>query len=308
MSFFPEIVEGLTEDAGEAFGDDAAGAGAEAGEAAEGANAASEAIDSTIIDGIDGAGEEVEGGGTIEQETQEGMKESQEEVKDVVEKLEKGEAGAAEDAKALEDKLAKGTKDPWANAKKFGKFVGGELAKGALMAVGMQAAQIALAKLLPLLGVGPGAGNNSGPSGGAATAADDPRVKMIQAINQAGKILQDALNTWLKWQAANYANRESYGNISVEGMDIQLFQVLQNKVASLGDQRDKLAPLLKTVQQTKTLDAVKALLTADIAYAQAVVDTSNQISAHMTAMTDAGLPTKAADVQAAYSILVAANT
>jgi len=73
--------------------------------------AASAALESTI----NGLGEAVEGGDTIDEETQEGMKDSQEAIKDVVSSLEKGEPGAAEEAEALENKMAK--MDAWEGPK-----------------------------------------------------------------------------------------------------------------------------------------------------------------------------------------------
>jgi len=247
--------------------------------------AASAALESTI----NGLGEAVEGGGTIDEETQEGIKDSQEAIKDVVSSLEKGEPGAAEEAEALENKMAK--MDAWEDPKAFGKFAGNELAKGALFTLGLQVVQTAFQTYFSASG-----------------AADAGQLKIIQAINQAGTPLQDALDTWCKWQAAHYDERGEYGAISAMGMDIQLFQIFQNQVVNLCDQRDKLAPLLKNAQQTKALDDVKALLTADIAYAQAVLDASNTITNQMSAMTAAGLPTNITDVQAACTTLVSAST
>jgi hypothetical protein len=227
------------------------------------------------------------------------MEESQNEMKDVVEKLEDGAPGAAEDAQALENSWATKFKNVWASAKTFGSFAGVELAKGALFYAGMKVLQNAFEK--------PTASSSS-PSGASTTSATNTQANnIVLAINKAGQILQDAQDAWTKWQAANYNNRASYGTVSVMGFDLQLFQVLQNGISTLGNQRDQLTPLVKKAQQTKTLDDVKALLTADIAYAKAVVDLSTQISTKMTAMTDAGLPAKSAEVQAAYSMLVAAS-
>ncbi|KAK1496409.1 hypothetical protein CCUS01_02756 [Colletotrichum cuscutae] len=135
-----------------------------------------------------------------------------------------------------------------------------------------------------------------------------PEELLSLTINKSGKTLQGALDTWSKWQAAHYDNRASYGAISASGFDIQLFQILQNDVSSLGDQRDKMAPLVKTAQQAQTLDSVQTLLQADIAYAQAVVDLSSQITNKMTAMTNDGLQAKSAEVQAAYSNLTALSS
>ncbi|KAK3312074.1 hypothetical protein B0H66DRAFT_525016 [Apodospora peruviana] len=273
MSFFPDIVATMT----------------------AGYLSASAVMSLGIANGQDGI--VVEGGDTtgISPEAREGIQQSQEEIKDVVTKLEKSDPCAAADAQELEEKLKKEHKHVWDGPKQFGRFVGGELAKGLLLTNGMQAAQNVyrnLAKATP-----------------SDASADEPQAKIIQAINQRGMIIQGALNTWLQWQAAHYGDRENLGTIPIPGLEngMQLFEILQNRISSLSDQRDNLASLLNTVVQTKTLAAVKALLSADIAYAQAVVDVSNMINEQMGQMTDAGLPTMLAEAQGALSTLVAAN-
>ncbi|KPM43200.1 hypothetical protein AK830_g3335 [Neonectria ditissima] len=109
------------------------------------------------------------------------------------------------------------------------------------------------------------------------------------------------------WQAAHFDERKSYGTIHVEQFQLQNFQILQSDVSSLGEQRDRMVPLINAAKQTQTLDAVKALLTADIAYAKAIVDLSGTINDTMPAMIDAGLPDFSTEVQAASTALVVAN-
>ncbi|RKU47709.1 hypothetical protein DL546_000073 [Coniochaeta pulveracea] len=288
MSFLGEIVDVIADGAAE-------DAGAGAGEAAgSGVASASEVINSIDIGA--GVGDAGEASGNIEADVQDGMEESQNEMRDAVQNLEDGAPGAAEDAQALENGWAQKFKNVWASAKTFGSFAGVELVKGALFYAGMKVLQNAFEK--------PAASSGSS-TGGSTT--NSQATNIVLTINKAGQILQEAQDSWTKWQAAHYDDRASYGSISVAGFDLQLFQVLQNGISSLGDQRDKLTPLVKKAQASKTLDDVKALLTADIAYAKAVFDLSTQISSKMTAMTDAGLPTKSAEVQAAYSMLVAAS-
>ncbi|KAK3369946.1 hypothetical protein B0H63DRAFT_514176 [Podospora didyma] len=254
---------------------------------------ASAALNSTTLRGIDGVGQQVEGGGTIDPETQEGIQESQEAIEDVVSKLEKGAPDAAFVAETLEKKMVHEGKAVWSGGPKaFGKFLGNELAKGVLFTLGLQVTQT-------------GFQSSFTPSG---SVADAGQLKMIQAINQAGKTLQSALDTWSKWQAAHYDERGGYGSLQAMGADIQFFEILQNRVATLVDQRDKLAPLLSKAQQTKALDDVKALLAADIQHARAVVDVSNLIPNDMSVMAAAGLPTMTAEVQAALTTLVSAST
>ncbi|EPE33241.1 hypothetical protein GLAREA_06253 [Glarea lozoyensis ATCC 20868] len=305
MSFLGEIVEVLGEGSAEAGAREgvevAAKEGAEVG-VAEGASSASQVIDEVIIDGAQGAGKEVEGGGAIQQEAQEAMEASQKEMKDVVEKLEKGEPGALEEANAIESSWKTKFKNVWAGAKTFGGFVGVELAKGALFTAGMKALELVFTKLTH-----PSVANVAGGPGAPATPVDDRRLKIIQVINKSGQILQEALDTWSKWQAAHYDNRDSYGTISAAGFDLSIFQILQNGISSLGDQRDKLVPLVSKAKQDNSLEAVKTLLTADIAYAKAVADLNSHISSNMKTMTDDGLPTRSTEVQAAYSTLVAAS-
>ncbi|KAF5005675.1 hypothetical protein FDECE_7909 [Fusarium decemcellulare] len=267
------------EEATDILADDGAEAGAETEELS-----ATKVLDSLKIDGLD-AGGEVEGGGSINQEVQQGMDQSQQEMRDVVEKLEKGEPGAAEEAQQLQSRWATKFQDVWASAKTFGSFVGVEMAKGALFSAGTEMVK----KLLTQPGADP---------------ANDERVKISLAIAKSAKILQDALDTWTKWQAAHYEERDSYGSFKDRGLSVPIFVVLQSGISSLAQKRDEMAPLVNKVKQTKTLEAVKALLTADLAYAKAVIDMSNQISSGMTAMMDAGLPTKSAEVQAAYTNLV----
>ncbi|KAK1526038.1 uncharacterized protein CCOS01_08456 [Colletotrichum costaricense] len=288
MSFLGDMVDVL--------GDGAEDAGADAGEAgeagAESVGSASEVLDSIDIGGD--TGDITEGSGNIEGDVKDGMEESQNEMKQVTKELEDGAPDAEENAAALESKWATKFKNVWASAKTFGSFVGVELAKGALFTAGTKILQMAFDKAA----AAPGSNNT-----------DTAQItNIISTVNKSGKTLQDALDTWSKWQAAHYDNRASYGTISAAGFDIQLFQILQNDVSSLGDQRDKMVPLVKTAQQAQTLDSVQALLTADIAYAQAVVDLSNQISTKMTSMTDDGLKAKSVEVQAAYSNLTALSS
>ncbi|KAF4444409.1 hypothetical protein F53441_11134 [Fusarium austroafricanum] len=260
---------------------------------------ASEEIDKLQIDGLDNADKAVEGGGTIDQQVQEGMQESQKEMSKVTKELEDGDPDAPEKAKELEKKWSKMFKNVWASAKTFGKFVGVELAKGALFTAGMVLLQDVLAKL---------AAQQQQAQAGSTTATPaqpDPRVQAIQAINQAGKILHDAIKTWTKWQAAHFSDRDSFGTITVENFPISIFQILQSDISTLGDQRDKMLPLVITIKKTQALSDIQALLTADIAYAQAVLSLSNQISSNMTALTAAGLPSKTTEIQNAVNILTA---
>ncbi|KAH8898735.1 hypothetical protein GQ53DRAFT_359529 [Thozetella sp. PMI_491] len=276
--FLSEITESLSEEGIE--------------DAEIGASSASEVVENVAIDGVDA---EVEGGGNISEEAREGMEESKEEVKDVVSKLENGEAGAAEEAEALEKGWAEKFKNVWASAKTFGKFVGVELAKGALFYAGTKLMETIFTNISK-------AGGSSG-----ASPDNQKSLQITQTINKAGNILQDALDTWSKWQTAHYGDRESFGSVKASGIDIQIFQILQSGVANLGEKRDKMGTLVKQANKDKTLKSVTALLTADIDYAKSVVDLSLEISTSMTAMTNAGLPTKQAEVQAAYDMLMAAS-
>ncbi|KXH62342.1 hypothetical protein CNYM01_12660 [Colletotrichum nymphaeae SA-01] len=270
MSFLGEIVDVLV--------DGAEDAGAESGGSA-----------SKVLDGIDIGGETgdvTEGSGDIEGDVKDGMVESQNNMKQVIKELEDGAPDAEENAAALESN----SKNIWASAKTFGSFVGVELAKGALFTAGTNILQVAFDKAA------------AAPGSNAETAQI---AHIISTVNKSSKALQDALDTWLYWQAAHYDSRASYGVISVAGLDIQLFQILQSGFSGLDNQRYRLVPLVKLAQQVKTLDSVRALLAADIAYTRAVVDLSTNISTKMTLMTDNGLESKSAEVQAACSNLTA---
>jgi hypothetical protein len=104
------------------------------------------------------------------------------------------------------------TKYVWASEKVFGRFAGIELVKGALFHAGMKVLQNAFEKPT----------TSSGSS-----SANTQAANIVLTINMAAKIVQDAQNAWIKWQAAHYDDRASYGSISVMGFDLQLFQVLQ---------------------------------------------------------------------------------
>lgn len=263
---------------------DILGEGAEDG-AGEASASASDIIDKIVIDGADGAaGDEAK----IGEEAEAGIKEAKEEMKDVAEKLEKDVPGAAEEAAKLEKNWAETFKNVWENAKTLGKFVGVEMLKGALFYAGTKGCEAVFKALSP--------------------DGSDLRTKIAEAIVKEGKVLQDAQDTWSQWLAAHYDDRASYGTVSADGVDIQLFQILQNYIGTVGDQRDKLVPLVNKVQKSKTLDDLKALLTGEIAYAKAVVDLSKNIDSKMTLMTKAGLDSKLADVQAAYASLVVTST
>ena len=294
-----ELASVLSKDAAEGVG--------EAGQSGKAAGEASKAVDEAIIQnssadleiGVDGKASEP--GVEIEPEVKEGMEESQKEVKDMVEKLEEGAPNAAEEAKALEGVWKERFKNVWAGAKTFGSFVAVEALKGGLFYAGMKAIEALWVKMFP-----PHQPEGSG-HGQTVAPVDDERVKIIKTINKAGEIIQKSLDSWSKWQAAHYNDRDSYGSVTVSGLSIQLFQVLQSAVAAAGEKRDKMVPLVTKAKTEKSVESVRALLAADIEYARGVVDLADQIGSKMTAMIDGGLPNKHADVQAAYDMLVAAS-
>ncbi|KAF3940982.1 hypothetical protein ABW19_dt0208590 [Dactylella cylindrospora] len=303
MSFIGEIVE--------VIGKEAVEGGAEAG--AEGTaevSQASKVVDEALVQNkeinIDLAGksEVAEPNVKIEADVEDGIKDAEKEVKDLVEKIENDAPNAVEEAEALEGTWKTKFQNVWGGAKTFGKFVGVEALKGALFYAGMKAIEAAWVKLFPPHQPG---GEAGGQAGVTKAPVDDDRVKIIKTINKAGEIIQSALDSWSNWQGAHYNSREKYGDVVVSGLHIQLFQVLQSGIAEAGETRDKMAPLLTKAKNEKTLESAKALLTADIAYAKSVVDLADQIRSSMKSMLDAGLPGKYAELQSAYDMLVAAS-
>ena len=243
-----------------------------------------------------------EGGAEARAGLEDGIGDAQREMIDVVQRLERNEAGAIQEARALERNWKETFKNIWSGAKTFGKFVAIETLKGALFYAGMKAIEVAWVKLFPPKQV------ETAKSGGTKVLVDDDRVKIIKAINKAGSIIQPAIVSWSNWQAAHYQHKKSYGEVVASGLPIQLFQVLQNAISSVGEVRDAMVPLQTKATNEKSLESAKALLTADIAYAKRVVDLADQIRTSMKSMIGDGLPDKHTELQAAYTILINASS
>lgn len=177
----------------------------------------------------------------------------------------------------------------WANAKAFGKFVGVEVAKGALMAVGTEIVEKVW--------------KDSGTSSAIATRA----VKVLAAVDAAQISVNDVVNDWLNWMGTHYDSRDSYGSIPTTFQSIKVFQILQVQIGDLSNTSDsKVAPLLKTLTTPsnttdKSLDDLTTAVTAWLA--QLAKDASSIEKPPFALMVKEGLTSHVADVsniQAAF--------
>ncbi|KAH7178311.1 hypothetical protein DER46DRAFT_569955 [Fusarium sp. MPI-SDFR-AT-0072] len=207
-----------------------------------------------------------------------GILDSQKESESIVIELENRKPQAVETAKNLESKWSSQSKNACSSARAFGEFVGAELTKGALFTAGLKTLQ--------------------------ATASNDKR---IQIISTAETTFHDILATWIAWQAFAYAQRDDFGQIEVEDLHTTRFEILQNQISDLSDQRDKMVPLLKAIKDTNAGSDVQALLVAEISYGQDIARLSDMISRQMSAMTNAGLPPKTNEVRSALAAFMEAD-
>lgn len=115
--------------------------------------------------------------------------------------------------------------DPWESRIKFGKWVGTEIAKGALMMVGMKVVEATFQAVAK-------------PTNGTASKEAKAASELARKSTEAMEIVKKILEAWNKWLIHNYLKRKSFGSVKAEGVSIWHYQVFQSQVADLNDERN----------------------------------------------------------------------
>lgn len=175
----------------------------------------------------------------------------------------------------------------WENAQAFAKWVAKEVAKGALF----EAAIRGLKATIHAIQV-------ANPSPEASAMAE-----LVTKINAAHQSLDKCTDDWLDWMDSHYDSRDSYGGVTVEGINLQNFQIVQQKVGDLDIfLHQNVGPLITAANKTKTLDAVNALKGGMMAYAEQA-EAVNRVVLKMGSMMAAGLKDHSGDIKAAFVFL-----
>lgn len=141
----------------------------------------------------------------------------------------------------------------WESAKKFGKWVGIEVGKGAAFGLGMEAVEKLFKKE---------ANKTRSPT-------DNKRLEIISAINKASKSIKPKVDDWLLWIARHQDDRDKYGTVKAQDTDINRFQILQEKLGGLSVFRDKnVTPAANNAVKAKDVASAKDLLQKNIQYIQ----------------------------------------
>lgn len=175
----------------------------------------------------------------------------------------------------------------WQNAQSFAKWVAKELAKGALFEAAMRSFTAIVHAI-----------QYSDPS------PDTQQfITLVTAINNAHQSLAKCTDDWLTWLNNHFDSRASYGSITVEGVTIQHFQIIQQKVGDLNIYiTNNISPRIVTANKAKSLDAMESLQAGMIKYIEQVKDVNRDVL-KMTSMMSAGLQDHHADIQNAITAL-----
>lgn len=182
--------------------------------------------------------------------------------------------------------------DPWESRKKFGKWVGTEIAKGALFVVGMKVVEAAFqAAAQPV--------NGKQPSKEAQDA-----LNMAKNSTAAMKIVKKVLEAWNKWLVHNYLKRKTFGSAIAEGVKMWHYQVFQSQVADLNDTRNGVVTKAATkASKSKSLADIKTLVTQEQKLIKEMKKVSNWLQEKGGKLTRGGLEEYSADETKALKLL-----
>lgn len=241
-------------------------AGAESGDAAIDSaidagveDQAAEFTDAGVTPEVDDEGNPVEG-----QDPAEGMKEGADEI-----------GADVKAGKSIGQRFKGAMKTMWSSKWDFAKFIGMEVAKGALFFGGMKAAE----KIWDLATA----------SSSDSSSTDDQGLKLVKACNQAGGIIGPIITEWRAWLTAHFDERDKYGTVTVDDIDITRFQILQSKLSEFDTIQDVIHPLAMAVKTKKDLPSAQALLAKWKDYVDKVVALGDYIKTTEALMVADGL-------------------
>ncbi|KAK1756200.1 hypothetical protein QBC47DRAFT_460059 [Echria macrotheca] len=176
----------------------------------------------------------------------------------------------------------------WGNKLAYAKAAGIEVGKGAFFTAGMKAFESTWKSIF-----------ETNP-----TPVNKRRVAIIQAVNKQRKIITVILKEWQTWMTEHFDNRESYGHISVEGVNIGIFQILQNKI-SVAREYDESAVqrALELAAEKGDQQSAESFLTKEQAFIRLVTEAAGFIKTKGGKMVDDGLKHHYEDVEQAEQAL-----
>ncbi|PTB37165.1 uncharacterized protein TrAFT101_010899 [Trichoderma asperellum] len=198
------------------------------------------------------------------------------------------EAKAGGTLKTLADKLKSVSKYMWDNKGAFAKMMGAEVAKGAFFTLGM----IAVEKIFA-------AKQQKNP-----TPEGQHRLDIVRAINKERLTSNPIIKQWRTWLADHFEDRATFGAISVEGTEIQRFQILQNRISEAQHFSDD--TVVKATEALKAApgnDSAKELLTKEIEWMGKLKAISDEIKTKESLMVAAGLKDRGDDLDKAKKLL-----
>lgn len=270
-----EFLDGLSGLFGE--GEETVGVSAEVGET----------IDDVVAQGADGQAAEFSEAGVKPELDADGNPVKGKDPVDGMKEGSKDVADAAKEGKSIVEKLKEAKKYMWDNRWKFAKLVGMEVGKGALFTAGMKAVE----ELWDLA-------TKSDPS-----PTNNERSKIIQACNQAGNIISPVITEWRAWLAAHFDDRDNYGSVTVEDIDITRFQILQAKLSDFTTLQDAIYTLAVTANTNKDVPSANALLEKWKDYVGKVVAVGEDIKTKEPLMVADGLKDHSDDLAKATDAL-----
>jgi hypothetical protein len=168
--------------------------------------------------------------------------------------------------------------DPWESEKKFGKWIGTEIGKGALFVVGMKAVETVFDAV-----VKKGAGVSAPKE---ATEALQQAKNSREAMNRVKTIL----DAWNKWLLHHYTKRKSFGLVTTQGVDIMIYQIFQAQITKVNDLRNgAVTKAATTATKSKSLSDMKLLIKQEQKLVKEIMSTTNWLQKHGKKLTKAGV-------------------
>lgn len=133
---------------------------------------------------------------------------------------------------------------------------------------------------------------------GSNTPANNTLADAATKSSAAVKTVSDIVAEWHLWLTDHYADRENYGSVSVQGLDILRFEIFQVTVSNVDTERDnKMIPVAATAKQTPTKETLIALINEEIVFTQLAIKAATDVRDNEPLMVAAGLVNHYNDLQ-----------
>ncbi|EFY89490.1 hypothetical protein MAC_04509 [Metarhizium acridum CQMa 102] len=180
-------------------------------------------------------------------------------------------------------------KNMWNNKGAFAKMIGAEVAKGVLFTLGMKVIDSIWSKK---------AQNNPSP-------ANRRRQAITRAILAERHRTDPIVKNWQLWMAKHFDHRESYGSITVDDVDITIFQILQEKISQAREySATKVQEAVDAAKKSKQADKAEAILQLETEYVEKLVRINTTINHNGSSMMADGLKVYDAELDEAKKELM----